>query len=217
MRLPDGTEHWPAALDVEAQRQLVSEIFRLAEGAPFYRPTMPRSGKPLSVQMTNFGKLGWVSDKTGYRYQPVHPVTGAGWPPIPDELLKLWIRYARFSGAPEACLVNLYRDGARLGSHVDADEQEMAAPVLSVSLGDDAVFHVGGVRRADPKVRFMLTSGDIVMFGGPSRRAYHGIDKVLAGSSALVPGGGRINLTMRRVTPWRGGDQPAEDAPSADD
>jgi alkylated DNA repair protein (DNA oxidative demethylase) len=161
---------------------------------------MPKSGKPFSVEMTNLGPLGWVSDKTGYRYHATHPETGRPWPEIPTTLLELWRRLSRFPADPEACLVNLYRAGTKLGSHVDADEAETRAPVLSVSLGDDAVFHVGGVRRSDPKVRFMLASGDVMMLAGPSRLAYHGIDRVLAGTSDLVPGGGRINLTLRRVT-----------------
>lgn len=200
MRLPDGTEHWPGILEGAAQRHLMGEIERIVAMAPFYRPTMPRSGKPFSVEMTNCGPLGWVSDKSGYRYQGTHPETGQPWPAIPAMLLELWRRYTAFPAEPEACLINLYRAGTKLGSHVDADEAETRAPVLSVSLGDDAVFHVGGPRRVDGKVRVPLRSGDVVVLGGASRLAYHGIDRILPGTSSLVPSGGRINLTLRRVT-----------------
>lgn len=153
------------------------------------------------MRMTNCGLLGWVSDKTGgYRYQMNHPETGKPWPPLPRSLRRVWDSVASSGLAPEACLVNIYRSGAKLGSHRDEDEQDGTAPVVSVSLGDDAVFHIGGPRRGDPKVRLTLRSGDVVVFGGPSRLAYHGIDRVLPGTSPLLPEGGRINLTLRRVT-----------------
>ena len=200
-RLPDGFLHLPGHLDGAAQRALVAAIEDIVAAAPLYRPAMPRSGKPFSVRMTNCGVLGWVSDKDGgYRYQATHPGTGRPWPAIPAALLDLWGRLAGFPAPPEACLVNHYAEGTRLGSHVDADEAETAAPVLSVSLGDDAVFHVGGTRRADPKLRMTLQSGDVVILGGAARLAYHGLDRIVPGSSQLVPWGGRINLTLRRVT-----------------
>jgi alkylated DNA repair protein (DNA oxidative demethylase) len=150
--------------------------------------------------MTNCGPLGWVSDKErGYRYQATHIETGRPWPPMPQRLLDLWRDHAAFDGPPEACLINHYPAGAKMGSHRDKDEDEPRAPVLSVSLGDDAVFHVGGSKRADPKVRVTLRSGDVCLLGGPARFAFHGIDRILPGTSDLVPGGGRINLTLRRV------------------
>ena len=170
--------------------------------APLFTPTMPRTGKAFSVRMTNCGTLGWVSDRQGgYRYQPSHPATGAPWPPMPEILLALWRQLAGYPAPPEACLVNYYAAGTRMGSHVDADEQDFSAPVVSVSLGDDAMFHVGGRKRTDPKERIRLGSGDVVVLGGASRRCYHGIDRVLAGTSTLLPEGGRINL-----------DAPASDA-----
>lgn len=186
--------------DDDAQKQLAAEVREIMAIAPLFTPAMPRSGKPFSVQMTNAGALGWVSDVEGYRYQAVHPVTGRPWPSIPDILLRLWRDVAEVSCAPEACLVNFYDAGARLGSHKDADEEDMRAPVVSVSLGADGVFHIGGLKRADPKVRMTLRSGDVVVMGGLSRCAYHGIDRITAGSSSLFPGDGRINLTLRRVT-----------------
>jgi alkylated DNA repair protein (DNA oxidative demethylase) len=169
--------------------------------APYFKPTMPKTGKPFSVRMTNAGPLGWVSDKaSGYRYQAMHPVTGKPWPAIPALLLRLWREHAGYPATPEACLINHYEAGARMGSHQDRDEQDLEAPVLSVSLGDDAVFHVGGLRRLDPKSRVTLKSGDVVVLAGKSRLAYHGIDRIFFGSSALLPEGRRINLTLRRVT-----------------
>jgi alkylated DNA repair protein (DNA oxidative demethylase) len=202
-RLPDGFRLIAGALSLPEQKALMSAIQDSIASAPLFQPRMPRSGRPFSVRMTNCGPLGWVSDKErGYRYQPVHLETGRPWPPIPETLLELWRTYARVQGLPEACLINHYPAGAKMGSHRDADEQEPRAPVLSVSLGDDAVFHVGGTDRSDPKVRVTLRSGDICILGGPARFAYHGIDRILPGTSGIVPGGGRINLTLRRVTPF---------------
>jgi alkylated DNA repair protein (DNA oxidative demethylase) len=172
--------------------------------APLYTPTMPRTGKPFSVRMTNYGPLGWVSDrKGGYRYQAEHPVTGRPWPVMPRMLLEVWANVAGYPAPPEACLVNLYGPAARMGSHRDEDEEETAAPVVSISLGDDATFHIGGLQRAGPKLRRILKSGDVVVLGGASRMAYHGIDRIHPGTSSLLPEGGRLNLTLRRVTPTR--------------
>lgn len=190
------------ALSPGEQRRLVKAVEVVAKVAPFYKPTMPRTGKPFSVRMTNAGLLGWVSDEVGgYRYQATHPITGQAWPDIPKLLLQLWSAHADYPAPPEACLINHYEAGARMGSHQDRDEQDLAAPVLSVSLGDDAVFHVGGRKRDDPKERMTLRSGDVVVLGKEARLAYHGIDRVFAGSSDLLREGGRINLTLRRVTP----------------
>lgn len=201
MAFPNGFRHLPGYLDGPAQRALLAEVEKVVAEAPLYVPTMPRSGKPLSVQMTNCGPLGWLTDKSGgYRYQGTHPMTGRPWPAMPEALLALWGEITEYPALPEACLINLYTADARLGSHVDADEADQAAPVLSVSLGDDAVFHVGGLQRSDPKQRLLLRSGDIVVLGGEARRAYHGVDRIVAGTSDLLAGGGRINLTLRRVT-----------------
>lgn len=193
----EGFRLWPGALSVVEQAALVAEVLAAAEDAPFYRPVTP-GGKPLSVRMTNLGPLGWVTDRGGYRYQPVHPETGRAWPPIPPRLLALWD--ALLGGPPpDACLVNLYADDARMGLHQDRDETDLTAPVLSVSLGDEAIFRIGPPDKG-PTRSFRLRSGDICALTGPARLARHGIDRVLGGSSALAPGGGRLNLTLRRAS-----------------
>ena len=194
-----GILFWRGALAEDTQQSLVRETFELAKCAPFYRPCMPISGKPFSVEETNFGPLGWVSDKRGYRYTGTHPETGKPWPPIPNLLLGLWRSATRYPDAPECCLVNLYRGPARMGLHQDRDEEAVDAPVLSVSLGDSAIFRIGGASRRGPTRSLRLESGDVLTFGGPARLAYHGIDRIVAGTSALIAGGGRLNFTLRRV------------------
>jgi DNA oxidative demethylase len=190
----------PAYLTVFQQQSLLADIRVVMGAAPLFAPAMPRTGRPFSVRMTNCGSLGWVSDKGGgYRYQATHPQTGRPWPPMPGMLVHLWDDVAGYPAGAEACLVNYYAPGARMGSHRDEDEEDRVAPVLSVSLGDDATFHVGGLRRGDPKERLVLRSGDVFVLGGPGRLAYHGIDRIHAGTSTLLAEGGRINLTLRRV------------------
>jgi alkylated DNA repair protein (DNA oxidative demethylase) len=196
-----GVRLWSGGLDANEQKLLLEDVLRRAQDAPFYRPLMPRSGKPFSVEETNFGSLGWISDTSGYRYEAAHPFTGRTWPAIPDLLLELWRDATGYRPLPECCLVNLYRDGARMGLHQDRDEAARDAPVLSVSLGDDALFRIGGTSRKGRTTSVKLCSGDVLVFGGPARLAYHGVDRLVSGSSRLVPGGGRINLTLRRVAP----------------
>lgn len=190
----------PAALDAAAQAALLAQVLEKAATAPFYRPVTP-GGKPMSVEMTNFGPLGWVTDAKGYRYQPTHPATGQPWPDIPEVLLRLWAELADPEIPPDACLVNLYREGAKMGLHQDRDEADFNLPVLSVSLGDTAIFRIGGTSRRDPTTSVRLASGDVCLLAGAARLAHHGIDRIIAGSSRLVPGGGRINLTLRRAGP----------------
>ena len=198
--LAPGVALWREYFGRPEQEELCEEVMRLAQEAPFYRPVMPRSGKPFSVDETNFGPLGWISDTNGYRYAPCHPGTGRPWPAIPDVLLALWRAVANYASPPECCLVNLYGQGARMGAHQDRDESAIDAPVVSVSLGDEALFRFGGPTRKGPTESVKLVSGDVLTFGGAARRVFHGIDRVIAGSSRLLPSGGRINLTLRRVT-----------------
>ncbi|WP_269933194.1 alpha-ketoglutarate-dependent dioxygenase AlkB family protein [Aminobacter sp. HY435] len=199
--LPKGVRHMPGFLTREVQEGLVENIREVVRAAPLYTPAMPKTGKEMSVRMTNCGALGWVTDKElGYRYQPTHPVTGAPWPPIPKALLALWREVAGYPHPPEACLVNFYTDTAKMGLHQDRDEREFAAPVVSVSLGNACLFRVGGIRRDDRTVSFRLESGDVVVLGGEGRLAFHGVDRIYPMTSALLKQGGRINLTLRRVT-----------------
>ena len=193
----EGFRFWPGALSASEQADLLAEVLAAAEQAPLYRPVTP-GGRPFSVEMTNLGPLGWVSDRGGYRYQPTHPVTGAPWPPMPRALTALWSDLTGWPESPDACLVNRYREGARMGLHQDLDEQDQSAPVLSVSLGDAAMFRIGAAG-GGPTRTVRLASGDVCALTGPARLARHGIDRVIAGSSTLVPGGGRINLTLRRA------------------
>jgi DNA oxidative demethylase len=202
LSIAPGVILWRERLDRAAQISLLNEVMARVADAPFYRPTMPKSGAPFSVEETNFGSLGWISDRNGYRYAPIHPATGKAWPEIPPVLLDLWRETTEYPTLPECCLVNLYREGARMGLHQDRDE-EADAPVFSVSLGDDALFRIGGTTRRGPTQSLTLSSGDVLMFGGPARRAFHGIDKIISGSSTLIAGGGRINLTLRRVLDGR--------------
>jgi DNA oxidative demethylase len=194
-----GVMLWREKFSRVEQQALLADVMTRLETAPLYRPHMPGSDKEFSVEESNFGSLGWVSDKNGYRYQATHPVTATPWPEIPPMLMALWREIAEASDA-ECCLINLYRDGARMGLHQDKDERNFSAPVVSVSLGDEALFRIGGETRRGPTQSVMLSSGDVVMFGGPARLSYHGIDRTRPGSSSLIPGGGRINLTLRRVT-----------------
>lgn len=196
--MTEGFVYRPAALDRRQQETLAAEVFAAAEAAPFFQPITP-SGKPMSVRMTGFGPLSWITDAMGYRYEPHHPLTGRPWPPMPPALLELWRRYCPGAPEPDACLANLYRDGAKMGLHQDRDERDFSVPVLSLSLGDSAVFRIGGTTRGGPTTSLKLNSGDVCLLAGPARLAFHGIDRVLEGSSTVVPGGGRLNLTLRKA------------------
>lgn len=198
--LPKGVRHIPGHLSRDEQVALVDAVREVVAAAPLYRPEMPRTGKPLSVRMTNCGELGWVTDRSGYRYQPVHPVTGTPWPAIPPKLLDIWQELAAFDHPPQACLVNFYEDTAKMGLHQDKDETDLSAPVVSVSLGDDCLFRVGETTRGGRTTSIRLHSGDVVVLGGEGRLAYHGVDRIYPATSTLLKKGGRINLTLRRVT-----------------
>lgn len=199
--LPNGVRHLPGYLDRATQEALVGHIRDVVARSPLYVPTMPRTGKPMSVRMTNCGVLGWVTDKDGgYRYQPTHPVTGAPWPPIPQALHELWRELSGYPHPPEACLVNFYTDSAKMGLHQDRDEIDLAAPVISISLGDACRFRVGETTREGRTVSFRLESGDVIILGGEGRLCHHGVDRIYPSTSTLLKNGGRINLTLRRVT-----------------
>jgi alkylated DNA repair protein (DNA oxidative demethylase) len=196
----DGVRILPGYLDRRAQEALLADLREVIRRAPLYTPRMPRSGKPMSVRMTNCGQLGWFTDEGGYRYQPSHPETGEPWPPIPDRVLQAWRELADYPHSPEACLINVYGPAARMGLHQDRDEADFSAPVVSLSLGDTCLFRIGGTTRNAPTRSLRLASGDALVLGGDARLAFHGVDRLIPGTSTLLPDGGRINLTLRRVT-----------------
>ena len=197
----DGLRIVPGYLDRAAQAAMRDALQDVFARAPLYTPRMPKTGKPMSVRMTNCGPLGWVTDaERGYRYQATHPETGVPWPPMPAALLAAWRELADYDHAPEACLINLYGPDAKMGLHQDSDEEDFDAPVVSLSLGDTCLFRIGGTKRSDPTRSIRLASGDAVVLGGAARLAFHGVDRIMPGTSTLLPEGGRINLTMRRVT-----------------
>ena len=206
---PEGFSHHSRILDLPAQAALVRAVADALPATPFFQPRMPRTGTPTSVVMLNFGPLGWVSSRReGYRYQPLHPDTREPWRPIPRIMLDLWERLTDWPAPPECCLVNWYRPSraARMGPHVDRDEAAADAPILGVSLGDTATFRLGNLARGGRTIPVELRSGDAVVMAGPSRRRHHAVSRVAYGTSALLPeghfpGGGRLNLTLRRVTP----------------
>jgi DNA oxidative demethylase len=196
----NGFRYLPGFLDAHAQSAICGLLDKAMVETPLFTPFMPRTGRPFTVMMTNLGSLGWVSDSKGYRYQPVHPETHRPWPEIPGAILAVWRAVSSYAHDPEACLVNYYAEGARMGLHRDIDEDDLNAPVVSISLGDTAIFRIGGRERKDRTETLKLASGDVVVLGGASRLRYHGVDRILAGTSSLLPQGGRINLTLRRVT-----------------
>jgi alkylated DNA repair protein (DNA oxidative demethylase) len=195
-----GLAYHPGFLARDQQESLRDLLRELLAKAPFYTPVMPRSGRPFTVRMSNLGPLGWVSDRAGYRYQPTHPETGGAWPAIPPMVMDVWRGVSFYPHEPQACLVNYYREGAKMGLHRDEDEEDFAAPVVSISLGDTAIFRIGGTERQGKTETLKLASGDVLVMGGASRLRYHGIDRVLPGTSTLLKDGGRLNLTLRRVT-----------------
>ena len=193
---------WRGWLDATAQAEIVGALREVVAAAPLFSPET-RWGKQMSVQMTSAGRYGWYSDRRGYRYIDRHP-SGAGWPEIPAPVLAVWRALAPDARDPDCCLVNHYRGTAKMGLHQDRDEVDFTQPVLSISLGDAGLFRIGGTTRGGPTQSTWLESGDALLLTGPSRLAYHGIDRVRGGSSSLLEktgfgGGGRINLTLRVV------------------
>ncbi|MBZ5677898.1 MAG: DNA oxidative demethylase AlkB [Acidobacteriia bacterium] len=180
---------------------LIEQVTLIAQQAPFRHLVTP-GGHTMSVAMTNCGRVGWVSDRTGYRYDPVDPDTKRAWAAMPRVFLDLAARAAAAAGFadydPDACLINRYVAGAKLSLHQDRDEKDAWAPIVSVSLGLPATFLWGGKRRADPVRRMRLESGDVVVWGGPARFVYHGVAPLKDGDHPLT-GSTRINLTFRKV------------------
>ena len=193
-----GVEIYKDYLSQAAQEALVESVRDVARTAPFFRPQMP-SGADMSVRMTSAGPLGWVSDRAGYRYQGVHP-DGHPWPAIPEGIAKIWTDLVGAERHPDCCLINYYAEATKMGLHQDRDEADYSWPVVSVSLGDEALFRVGNTTRGGKTESIWLHSGDVVVMGGSARLIYHGVDRIRFGSSRLLPKGGRINLTLRVAT-----------------
>jgi alkylated DNA repair protein (DNA oxidative demethylase) len=189
---------WKSLLNRSEQEQLRDTIRDAARQTPFVQPVTP-SGKAMSVRMTSMGRFGWITDRKGYRYEAQHP-NGNAWPPIPDQVLELWRKTTQLDRQPDACLVNYYGEGARMGMHQDKDEADFSWPVLSISLGDDALFRMGNIERGGKTESHWLQSGDVIVMGGDARLRHHGIDRLRFASSSLLSNGGRINLTLRVVT-----------------
>ncbi len=192
-----GVELWRGWLDRAGQTRLLAALRPVLQAAPAFSPETPW-GRRMSVRMTSAGRCGWYSDRRGYRYVTRHP-SGRPWPPIPPEALAIWKSVTGLAREPDCCLINWYGEGARMGMHQDRDEADFSWPVVSVSLGDDALFRVGSVTRGGRTESVWLKSGDVVVIGGAARLVHHGIDRIRFGSCPLLPEGGRLNLTLRVV------------------
>jgi alkylated DNA repair protein (DNA oxidative demethylase) len=192
-----GFEIFKDCLTPVEQAEMVADLRAVAQVAPMRHP-VTRWGKQMSVKMTSAGRVGWISDRRGYRYEARHP-DGMNWPPIPQRILDLWQNITNLDREPDCCLINYYGEGARMGLHQDNDERDFSYPVLSVSLGDDGLFRMGGTERGGKTQSVWLSSGDVVVMGGDARLAYHGVDRIRFGSSSLLSDGGRINITLRVV------------------
>lgn len=192
-----GIKVHPGVLDAGEQAELVEQVRRVVRAAPLFRPETKR-GRKMSVRMTSAGRYGWISDRAGYRYERHHP-DGQEWPPMPALAKEVWRRVAGVSRDPQSCLINYYDADAKMGMHQDRDEANFEMPVVSISLGDDALFRVGGAERGGKTQSIWLQSGDVAVMGGDARLNFHGIDRLRPGTSSLLPNGGRINLTLRVV------------------
>jgi alkylated DNA repair protein (DNA oxidative demethylase) len=191
----NGINIWKSLLSRTEQEQIVNDLRDVARTAPFQQYETGR-GQKMSVRMTGAGELAWVSDRRGYRYEPTQ-ATGESWPEIPASVLSVWAAVSDVAREPDSCLVNFYGEGTRMGLHQDRDEAELKWPVVSISLGDEALFRVGQVERGGPTQSIWLASGDVAVLAGEARLVHHGIDRIKFGSSSLLPDGGRINVTLR--------------------
>ena len=197
-----GFDYFPNYYNRLEQEDLLNDIRHIVKEAPLITPIMPKTGKEMSVRQTNCGELGWVTDKEqGYRYQKNHPITGKAWPDIPPSLQNLWQKLSGFPQPAEACLINFYAPQARMGMHQDKDEMELNAPVISISLGDSCLFRIGTTEKQGKTHSIRLNSGDVIMFGGKARLAYHGVDRIYPNTSTLLKVPHRVNLTLRRISP----------------
>ncbi|WP_090219799.1 alpha-ketoglutarate-dependent dioxygenase AlkB family protein [Litoreibacter janthinus] len=193
-----GFKVFEGLIAADRQLLLLNDIRNVVSEAPLFTP-QTSSGHKMSVRMTSAGQVGWVADVTGYRYQATHP-RGMAWPAIPASVLEIWHSLVPGGRSPDCCLVNFYDATARMGLHQDRDEADFSWPVVSISLGDDALFRVGSSTRGGKTESIWLRSGDVVVMGGDARLSYHGVDRTKAGTSMLLAKGGRINLTLRVVT-----------------
>ncbi|MCL7409355.1 alpha-ketoglutarate-dependent dioxygenase AlkB [Marivivens donghaensis] len=193
-----GVNVFKGLLSKAEQSAMVDDLRVVAQVAPFFTPKTA-SGQSMSVKMTSAGRFGWVSDANGYRYEQQHP-SGVAWPEIPQSVLAVWNAVSRSERSPESCLINYYSSTAKMGLHQDRDEKDFSAPVVSISLGDSALFRIGNETRGGSTESIWLESGDVCVLGGPSRLLFHGIDRVKPNTSTLLTNGGRINVTLRVVT-----------------
>jgi len=191
----NGVGIWKALLSRAEQEQIVNDLRAVAKAAPFQQYETGR-GQKMSVRMTGAGDVAWISDRRGYRYEPAQ-TSGEAWPEIPQSIMHVWETVSGVDRAPDSCLVNFYGEGARMGLHQDRDEADLNWPVVSISLGDDALFRVGQTTRGGPTQSVWLASGDVAVLSGDTRLAYHGIDRIKFGTSTLLSDGGRINVTLR--------------------
>ena len=192
-----GIDVYKGRLSPEEQQGMTDAIRQIATDAPLFSPMTPY-GKPMRVKMTSAGKYGWFSDRRGYRYVTEHP-SGTPWPAIPPAVLQLWHELTGLDRDPDCCLINFYGEDTKMGMHQDRDEADFSWPVLSISLGDSALFRIGNLEKGGKTESLWLDSGDVAVMGGAARLRYHGVDRIKFGSSSLLPKGGRLNLTLRVV------------------
>jgi len=200
--LPPGFLHRAGVLDAKAQAALTAAVAGIAAEAPFAK-ARTKGGGSTSAAMTNCGAAGWWSDSKGYRYAQVHPETGKPWPAMPPafwDTVKAAVAGTAFDGfTPDACLINFYETGAKMGLHQDKDEKDFTQPIITVCLGDAADFMIGGFARGDKSFPVVVHSGDVMIMGGESRLRFHGIRKIYPGTSPLADVKGRISLTFRKA------------------